>query len=179
VRVSLSRPARNAAGLSRARPRGTARAALISLIVTAGGIASAAAPASAAATATVSRTIKLNAQSDGVAFLPADSNGVASPRLIYLAKGTYTWEYSFTGAGTTISDRRQISVAAGWYNWICNIDGTGAAAPGADNYTTQCLLDPTNTNLAIATLPGSSAGFDLFDIPPGNYNWVSNLIPNF
>jgi hypothetical protein len=178
MRVFLTRLARNAAGLSGARPRGTACAALIVLIVTAGGIASAAAPASAAASATISRPIKLAAVSNGSASLPADSNGLNVPRHIYLGKGTYTWEYSLTGAGTTVSDRRLISLAAGWYSWSCYLYNTGSAYPGADNYFTDCDLIPDNQSLAVAYLPAGSA-YDYMDIPPGNYTWASNLIPSF
>jgi hypothetical protein len=183
MRVFLTRLARNAAGLSGARPRGTACAALIALIVTAGGIASAAGPASAAASATISRPVKLAAQSGGIAWLPANSNGGDSPRHIYLAKGTYTWDYSFTGEVTTVSigDHRQISLAAGWYSWSCDLVGTFNAYP-ANNYSSQCVLAPDNHNLAVATLPAGAPDFDLWAIPPDPFhpwNWVSNLIPNF
>jgi hypothetical protein len=147
-----------------------------SAAIAAGGIFAAAVPAHAAATATVSRSI----------FLAARSTGTASvSRSIFLATGTYTWEYTISGAGTTAVDQRTIFLDAGTYAWECDITGTGGTAPGADDYVTGCQLDPpANSGHVNALLPQNitSTGFwpgDSVDLPAGTYTWTGTLIPHF
>lgn len=122
------------------------------------------APAAQAGTASISKSIYLAASSTGRALLP----GAAAPRSIYLAEDTYRWNHFVGGAGTW----RDVSLPAGWYNWGCYLDGTGAAYPSM-NYRGNCLLDAQSTNhpdqwLAVNSTTG-------WTVTAGTWTWSSSL----